>query len=41
MIAIVLVSVVALVLSYHAYLFWYVKSGRYEFDQHLDNWTKR
>ena len=41
MIAVVLLIVITLVLSYNAYLVWYAKSGRYDFDQRVDAYTKR
>ena len=41
MIAVVLLIVITLVLSYNAYLVWYAKSGRYDFDKRVDAYTKR
>lgn len=41
MIAVVLLIVITLVLSYNAYVVWYAKSGRYEFDERVDAYTKR
>ena len=41
MIAVVLLIVIALVLSYNAYLVWYAKFGRYDLDQRVDAYTKR
>jgi len=41
MFAVVFLIVIALVLSYTAYLIWYAKSGRYDFDQRFDSITKR
>jgi len=41
MIAVILLIVITLVLSYNAYLVWYAKSGRYDFDNRVDAYTKR
>ena len=41
MIAVVLLIVITLVLAYNAYLVWYAKSGRYDFDKRVDAYTKR
>ncbi len=41
MFAVIFLIVIALVLSYTAYLIWYAKSGRYDFDQRFDSVTKR
>jgi len=41
MFAVIILIVIALVLSYNAYLIWYAKSGRYDFDQRFDSVTKR
>jgi nitrogen fixation-related uncharacterized protein len=39
--AILLVVVVIVGSIYFAYLIWYVKSGRYDFDCRFDTFTKR
>lgn len=41
MIAVILLIVISLVLSYNGYLVWYAKSGRYSQDQRFDAYTKR